>query len=144
MKGTGALGWIAMFVFVSLCAEPFAAAQRRRRPGGDGDQPPPQDEATTRAREAYERGRAAFTAGTFQEALTAFQEAYEAKPHPTVLVSIAECQERLEQWAATVETLERYLRDSPQARDREAMEQKIAAIRARPAILNVTSEPPGA
>jgi hypothetical protein len=61
-----------------------------------------------------------------------------------VLVSIAECQERLEQWAATVETLERYLRDSPQARDREAMQQKIAAIRARPAILNVTSEPPGA
>lgn len=143
MKGQSLIVWIAAVTLVSLCAEPLALAQRRRRPGG-GEAAPVQDEATTRAREAYERGRAAFTAGNFQEALTAFQEAYEAKPHPTVLVSIAECQERLEQWGATVETLEHYLRDSPQARDREAMEQKIAAIRARPAILNVTSEPPGA
>jgi hypothetical protein len=145
MKGTRTILFgIAAVTLVSLCLEPLALAQRRRRPGGAGDQAPQQDEATTRAREAYERGRAAFTAGNFQEALTAFQEAYDAKPHPTVLVSIAECQERLEQWSATVETLERYLRDSPQARDREAMEQKIAAIRARPAVLNVTSEPPGA
>lgn len=145
MNGSRTVIWIAAVTLVSLFAEPLALAQRRRRPGGGAaEEAPAQDEATTRAREAYERGRAAFTAGNFSEALTAFQQAYEAKPHPTVLVSIAECQERLEQWAATVETLERYLRDSPQARDREAMEQKIAAIRARPAVLNVTSEPPGA
>lgn len=144
MNGSRTTFWIGAIMLVSLCAEPMAAAQRRRRPGPQGDQAPVQDEATTRAREAYERGRTAFAAGNFQEALTAFQEAYDAKPHPTVLVSIAECQERLEQWSATVETLERYLRDSPQARDREAMEQKIAAIRARPAVLNITSEPPGA
>lgn len=143
MNGTRSVTWIAALMFVSLCAEPYALAQRRRRPGQQ-DAAPVQDEATTRAREAYERGRAAFTAGNFQEALTAFQEAYAAKPHPTVLVSVAECQERLEQWPATVATLEQYLRDSPEARDREAMEAKIAAIRARPAVLNVTSEPPGA
>lgn len=140
MSGTRSIFWITAVILTSLCAQPLAHAQRRRQPQPQQTAP---DDSTVRAREAYERGRAAFTAGNFQEALTAFQEAYQLKPHPTVLVSVAECQERLEQWTAAAQTLDQYLRDSPQARDRAQIEEKLAAIRARPAVLNVTSEPPG-
>ena len=141
MYGSRTVFWVTAVVFASLWAEPFAIAQRRRRQPQEEQAAP--DDSTQRARVAYERGRTEFAAGNFQDALTAFQEAYDAKPHPTVLVSIAECQERLEQWTALAETLQRYLRDSPQARDRVQMEEKLAAIRARPALLNVSSEPPG-
>jgi len=143
MDGRRAIPWIAAVVLTGSWAEPAAEAQRRRRPA-HGEEAAPVDEDTQRAREAYERGRTAFQAGSFREALSAFQEAYDTKPHPTVLVSIAECQERLGQLPQAVTTLEQYLRESPQARDRAQVEEKIAAIRARPATLVISSEPPGA
>ncbi|MBI2896522.1 MAG: PEGA domain-containing protein [Deltaproteobacteria bacterium] len=125
--------------------QPLAGAQPRRRPARP--QPaaePVQDDATQRAREAYDRGRTQFAAQQYREALAAFQAAYDAKPHPTVLISIAECQERLEDFRAAVATLERYLADSPEARDRQQVQERIAAHRTRPAKINVTSEPAGA
>jgi tetratricopeptide (TPR) repeat protein len=100
--------------------------------------------AMQRAREAYDRGRALFQTGQWGEALAAFREAYAAQPHPTVLQSIAECQDRLGEPRAAVATFEQYLRESPDARDRASVEARIAEIRARPASLHVTSDPSGA
>lgn len=132
-------------VLALVASQSLANAQPRRRPARP--QPaaePVQDEATQRAREAYDRGRTQFGAQQYQEALASFQAAYDARPHPTVLISIAECQERLEDYRAAVTTLEKYLRDSPEARDRQQVQERIAAHRSRPAKLNVTSEPAGA
>src|SRR5688572_21213171 len=124
MDGRRAILGIATVVLTAVWAEPAAEAQRRRRPRAEGAAAP-RDDDTMRAREAYGRGRAAFQAGSYREPLSAFQEAYDTKPHPTVLVSVAECQERLGQLPQAVETMEQYLRDSPQARDRAQIEERI-------------------
>jgi len=97
-----------------------------------------------RAREAYDRGRALYQSGQWAEALAAFREAHAAQPHPTVLLSIAECQDRIGNVHDAVATLEQYLEAVPDARDRDAISARIAAMRARPATLRLTSDPSGA
>lgn len=121
-----------------------AGAQPQRQPPAEPSPMPAPDPATLRAREAYDRGRGLYATGQWAEALTAFREAHQAQPHPTVLLSIAECQDRLGDERAAVATLEQYLAASPGARDRDAVTERIATIRSRPATLNVTSDPPGA
>jgi PEGA domain-containing protein/tetratricopeptide repeat protein len=143
MNGTRAIRLLALALALTAFA-PAAWAQPRRRPRQPPQEAPAQDDATQRAREAYDRGRTQFAAGQYQDALASFQAAYDAKPHPTVLISIAECQEHLEDYRAAVATLEHYLQDSPDARDRADVEARIAAHRQRPAKLNITSEPTGA
>ena len=43
------------------------------------------------ARERYQNGKSFYEDGNYAEALVEFQAAYDAKPHPVVLKSIAEC-----------------------------------------------------
>lgn len=96
------------------------------------------------ARDAYARGQQLFQSGDFEGALRAFEEAYDAAPHPVVLKSQAECQERLGHYRQAVELLERYLADRPDAPDRADIETRIASHRARPGTLRIISSPPGA
>lgn len=96
------------------------------------------------ARNAYARGQDQFRFGHFQEAQAAFEEAYAAVPNPVVLLSIAESQERQENFGGAVETLERYLREKPDAADRGAVQARIDAHRARRGHVHVTSTPGGA
>ena len=122
-----------------------AAAQRRRAP--EPTSPivvAPIDPDAQRAHEAYDRGRGLFQEGRWSDALTSFREAFAIRAHPTVLLSIAACEERLGDARAAVTTLERYLSEAPEARDRAEVQARISALRRRPAIVHVTSEPPGA
>ena len=61
-----------------------------------------------------------------------------------MLLSIAACEERLGDARTAVATLERYLSEAPEARDRDEVQARIAELRHRPAIIPVSSEPPGA
>jgi len=99
---------------------------------------------TTRARESYARGQQLFRQGDFVGAQTSFEAAYEAVPNPIVLLSIAECQVRSEQFAWAVVSLERYLAERPSAPDRAQVEAQIAKLREKPGYVNVISKPLGA
>ncbi|MFI5307655.1 MAG: PEGA domain-containing protein [Polyangiales bacterium] len=105
---------------------------------------PTTEETRIRAREAYTRGQAAFAAGKFAEADAAFAEAYAAVPNPIVLLSSAECEVQLGKLEDAYLTLQRYLKDRPDAPDRAEVERKATDLAALPATLALTTEPSGA
>ncbi len=104
----------------------------------------PTAEQTATAREAYGRGQAAYEAGNFVDAESAFNEAYAAVPNPLVLMGIAHAREGQGNGAGAVEAFERYLAASPDAADAAEVRAKITELRAAPATLVITSTPAGA
>jgi len=97
-----------------------------------------------RARELYTQGQQLFRQGDFQTAQRSFEEAYRAVPNPVVLLSIAECQVRNEDFAAAVVTLRQYLSEKPTAPDRAQVESQIANLEAKPGSVSIESAPAGA
>jgi hypothetical protein len=97
-----------------------------------------------RARELYTQGQQLFRQGDFTTAQRAFEDAYRAVPNPIVLLSIAECQVRTEEYAAAVASLKTYLNEKPNAPDRAQVESQIASLEAKPGTVNIESAPPGA
>jgi hypothetical protein len=104
--------------------------------------PTPKDKA--HARELYALGQQMFRQGDFGGALRAFEDAYRSVPNPVVLLSVAECQVRIEQYTEAVVSLTRYLEERPQAPDRPQVEAQIQKLREKPGIVSVESTPPGA
>ena len=103
-----------------------------------------QSRGRARARQLYSAGQDLFRDGDYVGARESFEKAYEALPNPVVLLSIAECRVRVEEFRQAVAVLERYLGERPDAPDRAAVEQQIEAIKSRPATLSVESIPSGA
>ncbi len=104
----------------------------------------PSADTKEKARAAYARGQSAFSAGHYDEALAAFQEAFAAVPNPIVLLSISESQAKLERVEAAIGTLRFYLEARADAPNRADIEAKITELSATPAMLAVTTEPAGA
>ena len=126
-----------------------AQAQPRQAPPATTTTAPPAataapDEALTDARRAYAEGTEHFNAGRFAEALVSFERAFTVRSNPVVLKPIAECHERLGHVPEAIAALERYLRELPTAPDHAQLEARLAALRLRPARVNVTSSPDGA
>jgi len=97
-----------------------------------------------RARELYTAGQQLFRQGDFQSAQRSFEEAYRAVPNPIVLLSIAECQVRNEDFSGAVSSLRQYLSEKPAAPDRPQVEAQIANLEAKPGFVSVESAPTGA
>lgn len=97
-----------------------------------------------RARELYGEGQKLFRAGEFDRAQRAFEDAYRAVPNPVVLLSIAECQVRTEDFAGALASLQQYLNEKPGAADRAQVEAQIANLEAKPGFVSLESAPPGA
>jgi PEGA domain/Tetratricopeptide repeat len=104
--------------------------------------PSAQDKA--RARELYTQGQQLFRQGDFTTAQRAFEDAFRAVPNPIVLLSIAECQVRNEDFAGAVTSLKTYLTEKPNAPDRAQVESQIANLEAKPGTVSIESAPPGA
>jgi PEGA domain len=104
--------------------------------------PSAQDKA--RARELYTQGQQLFRQGEFTTAQRAFEDAFRAVPNPIVLLSIAECQVRNEEFAGAVNSLKTYLTEKPNAPDRAQVESQIASLEAKPGTVSIESAPPGA
>lgn len=98
------------------------------------------------ARVAFQEGVQHFGARRFAEALVSFQRAYRIRPHPSVMVNIANCYLSLEQPLEAISWFERYLRDatgvSPE--QRAQIEHTVADARQRLASLNILAVPAGA
>ncbi|MDD5307099.1 MAG: PEGA domain-containing protein [Deltaproteobacteria bacterium] len=95
------------------------------------------------ARQRYAAGKGLFEQGKFAEALVEFQAAYDAKPHPTVLKSVAECKVQMGDVAGAVEVLQRYA-DDPQVTDKAAAQKRLDEVKAMLGKLQLASTPIGA
>ena len=99
------------------------------------------------ARAAFQEGVRNFAAQRYAEALVAFQRAYRTRPHPSVLVNIANCQLALDQPQEAIASFERYLSDpTANITDAQRMEIQGTLTEARLRVVTVTvlAQPPGA
>ena len=113
----------------ALCAPAVGSAQ-------DAD-------AQSKAREHYQKGKDLYEAEQYAEAKDEFQAAYDAKPHPVVLKSVAECQVQMLDIKAAIATFEKYLA-APEAADKPEIEKRLAEVRGMLGKVEITTEPPGA
>lgn len=122
-------------------ATPAAPTAQTPAPSPAAEPTPAAKEA---ARAAYTRGQAAFAAGQYDVARSAFEEAFAAVPNPIVLLSVSESHAKLGHVREAAAALHRYLELRPDAPDRADVEAKLKGLENTPAFVSVRSVPPGA
>jgi tetratricopeptide (TPR) repeat protein len=105
------------------------------------------DVAEAKAR--FRRGAELYRASRWREAIAEFEAAYRLKPHGAIHFNVAQCRERLGEWAGALRGYHDYLREVPDANDRAAVRASIRRIEERLAAVGVQallvySDPPGA
>jgi tetratricopeptide (TPR) repeat protein len=113
--------FIAAVIACSTWGEPAAAAQPKSSEKAALD---------VRARELFQKGDTAYAEGRYEEAHTAFHEAYELSGRPQLLFNISNALERLGRYTEAVEALEKYLA-SGKAKDRDVVQKRLANLRKR-------------
>lgn len=101
-------------------------------------------EAKRLAREAAQH----YGAGRYEQAAEGFRQAHEVDGAPVFLFNIGRCMERLGRPADAIAYLERYLIESPRARNKDAVEQLLGDLTALVSTtmgrVRVVSDPSGA
>ncbi len=87
-----------------------------------------QGSAETQARALYEAGRTAYDAGRYRQAETYFTDAYDLCRRPAFLFNIASAADRGGHAARAIENYRAFLREVPDAPNRELAENRIAAL----------------
>jgi hypothetical protein len=114
-------------------AEDAADAEETAEP--DADQ--------QRLKELFDRARTLYGEGRYEEAISAFESAYDVSPEPNLLYNVFVCYERLDQPQRALEALERYAAIAPAeeqeqiAKDRRRLQATIERREAE------TAEPVG-
>ncbi|MBN2192964.1 MAG: PEGA domain-containing protein [Polyangiaceae bacterium] len=105
-----------------------------------------QDDATTEtARQRFQEGVKAFDAGQFSKARVAFAQAYALKPHPAVLLNLAQSEVRVPgHEASAAEHFTQYLGEVSDSGKREEAEQGLANAKKKIATVTVTADRSGA
>jgi len=97
------------------------------------------------ARQHFSRGVRQFESGNFAAALSNFRDAYRIRPHPSVLVNMANCYLQMDKPLEAAEHFERYLREARGDMDddtRAEVERTLGSARASIATIGVEG-PPG-
>lgn len=71
------------------------------------------DDASDRARAAFQRGQTEYNLGNFASAATYFEETYRLKPVPALLFNIAQCYRLVGNMEKAAQTYRSYLRNAP-------------------------------
>ncbi len=95
--------------------------------------PSPATGARAEARAHHARAEKLYALGRFDEALVAYQAAYEAEALPGFLLNIAQCYRNLDRLEEAVFTFRKYLQLRPDARDRADVEELITTLEAEQA-----------
>jgi hypothetical protein len=97
------------------------------------------------ARQRFDRGVEAYARHDFAGALGEFQRAYRLRPHPSVLVNLANCELELGRNLEAARHFEQFLRDSSDAspEQREEVERTLARAKAGLASLAFLITPAG-
>ncbi|MBK7585384.1 MAG: tetratricopeptide repeat protein [Myxococcales bacterium] len=83
-----------------------------------------------RARELYKKGDAAYAEGRYEDALTAFQEAYRLSQRSPLLFNIGNALERLGKLADAADALEKYLPHAKPA-EKDVISKRVENLRKR-------------
>jgi len=103
--------------------------------GGD-----PRSPDDVRAEELYHLGDELYAQGRYEEAIAAFEEAFELSGRVLLLYNLANAQERAGLWAEAVESLERYRGHAPES-EQGRLDTRIESLRRRIARLEQTLRP---
>ena len=101
--------------------------------------------AKERAKSLYNAGSGHYSAGRYVEAIDAFKQAYQIKPVPVLLRTLAKVYEKLDDLPMAIDYYQRYLGTQP--KDAAKIRPKVARLSATMATwpsLNLKSTPPGA
>jgi len=133
-----------VFVFLALATVPDELEAKKKKNSKNSKAAAAQaDEEQLAARQHYEGGQKLYDDRQFAEALVEFQAAYDAKPHPVVLKSIAECKFQLEDYRGAQAILEQYLAD-PESTGKDQVAARVEEIKTKYSVLQITTEPLGA
>lgn len=89
-----------------------------------------EDADTKAAKKHFQRGEKLFNLGKFDDALAEYEAAYEKKPLPGFLYNIAQCHRNLGNYKQAIFGYRNYLRQVPDAANREAVEALIDELEA--------------
>jgi hypothetical protein len=81
-----------------------------------------------KAREAFRLGNQHYTLGEYQEALSAFKDAYRNFEDPSFLFNIAQCERQLDHRAEAIRAYRVYLQHSPDAPNRREVKLLIERL----------------
>ena len=98
------------------------------------------DEEKTKAKIHFGTGKKAFDAGDFSTALAQYNKAYALLPLPGLLFNIGQCYRNLNRSQEAINAFKIYLEESPDARNRPAVEKLIQELKKK---LAERSIPPG-
>jgi tetratricopeptide (TPR) repeat protein len=104
--------------------------------------PPAAAESSEEARAHYQKASTFYDVGEYRQALAEFKAAYLAKPDPVFLFNMAQCYRMLHEPVAAGSQYRAYLRRSPDAPNREAVENFIKAAEAEEAAQKASSVQP--
>jgi hypothetical protein len=101
------------------------------------------------AKARFRRGVELYRERRWKEAMEEFEAAYRAKPHGALHFNVAQCRERLDDWPGALRGYHDYLREVPDASDRDAVRRAMQRLEERLAkagvqVLLLDSSPPGA
>ena len=82
------------------------------------------------AKEHFDKGQTAFKLGRFDEALSEFSAAYEAAPMAAFLYNLGQCHRQMKNWERAKFFFEGYLRELPDAPNRDTVEELVAETQA--------------
>jgi tetratricopeptide (TPR) repeat protein len=99
------------------------------------------DPRTEKAREHYLQGDAFYKLDKYPNALVEYEQAYLAKQDPSFLYNIAQCHRLMGNRAEALRFYRRYLKDAPNAPNREVADKHIKDLEAA---LTADPSPPGA
>jgi len=86
-------------------------------------------ESQAAAQEHTARAQEHYTAGRYEEALREYTAAYELFPHPFFLFNLGQCHRELGNHERTIHFFVQYLREQPDAPNRDVVERLLAAAR---------------
>lgn len=86
-----------------------------------------------RARLHFEAGRSYYEEGNYEGALAEFQRSYALSSRVVLLLSIANCQERLGLWAEAADSLDPFVASLPEGEERVTLHRRVENLRVRAA-----------
>ena len=127
----------------SLAAIVLASCLAHGGAGSVASAGPAADSSFKEASKHFQRGVTLYNEADYRAALVEFRRAYEIAPNAAVLYNLGQTHYQLQNYAAALVTLERYLTESPaNAAHRHEVEQTIETLKARVGKIAVSTDAP--